>query len=207
MLVRRRRRLLNGELEDTFLLKGSFGFTPKVSWHISCGFILHHRHHGAVLTPAGLFGNMSCRFTQACSTRSSGPVSRTACRWTRSCCPSWWRRRGTPRTWWASGTWACTRRSACPPAAASTPTSVGKCYILCFTVERFPNNSYSIRLPDRQRGLLHSHPLLPHLCSEPEPLRSGPEGWRRSCHGIRWRLFHWAAEPESHRHRWKTRAK
>lgn len=61
-----------------------------------------------------------------------------------------------------------------------------------------------LRLPDRQRGLLYSHPLSPHFCSKPDSLCTGPAGWRNCCHKIQRNLFHWAVQPESHQHHWKT---
>lgn len=61
-----------------------------------------------------------------------------------------------------------------------------------------------LRLPDRQRGLLYSHALSPHFCSKPDSLCTGPAGWRNCCHKIQRNLFHWAVQPESHQHHWKT---
>lgn len=155
------------------------------------------------------------RSTQACSTRSSGPVSRTACLWMRNCCLSWWRTRATPRTWWASGTWACTRRTACPHAEALTHTLVYFNKSKAFDVQFLTLHIYiwmnscllatvCSRLPDGQRGLLHSHPLYSHPSSEPDSLCVGPAGRRGCCHGIQRSLFHWAAQPEGHQHHWET---
>lgn len=65
------------------------------------------------------------RFTRVCSIRSSGRVSRTVFLWTRSFCRSSCGTPATTRTWWASGIWACSGRTVCPPAEASRPSSVG----------------------------------------------------------------------------------
>lgn len=149
-----------------------------------------------------------CRFTQACSTRSSGPVSPTAYPWMRNCCLSWWRRRATPRTWWASGTSACTRRSVCPLAGALTRTLVkpvtdhSGIKIWTSHVDILINScpTAGSRLPDRQRGLLHSCPLFTHLSSQPDPLCTGSAGRRGRRFSVQGSLFNGDARPEGHRH-------
>lgn len=60
-----------------------------------------------------------------------------------------------------------------------------------------------LRLPDGQRGLLYSHPLFSHFCSEPDSLCAGPAGRRSCCHKLQRHLFHWAVQPASHQHHWK----
>lgn len=60
------------------------------------------------------------------------------------------------------------------------------------------------RLPSRQWGLLHAHPLLPHHRPKPDPLRAGPERRRGGRHGVQRRLFHRTVQPESHQHHRQT---
>lgn len=159
----------------------------------------------------GVFVCFVVRSTQACSMRSSGPASRTVCLWMKNCCLSWWRRRAMPHTWWASGTWACTRRTACPHGGDLTHTLVYFAKREIFDVPMLYSRIHFLtlltvcsRLPDRQRGLLLSYPLRSHPASEPDSLCVGPAGRRGCCHGIQRSLFHWAAQPEGYQHHCKT---
>lgn len=61
-----------------------------------------------------------------------------------------------------------------------------------------------LRLPDRQRGLLHSHPLSSHFCSQPNSLCAGPAGSRGCCQELQRNVFHRAVQPASRQHHWKT---
>lgn len=128
------------------------------------------------------------RFTRVSSIRSSGRVSRTVFLWTRDSCH---RSCGTPvitHTWWANGTWACSRETVCPHAEAFRRFLVGPlisnssesltlsncCCLVKFVF--FEIRLLICRLPDGFRRLLHPSQMLFHLSSEHHPLRSGPAG-------------------------------
>lgn len=76
-----------------------------------------------------------------------------------------------------------------------------------FTLHTWTSNVMNfhclLRLPDRQRELLHSLPLSTNLCSSPDSLCLGPARRRNCCHKLHRNLFHWAVQPESHQHHWK----
>lgn len=138
------------------------------------------------------------RSTQACSTRSYGPVSPTVCLWTKNCCLSWWRRQAMPLIWWENGIWACTKRTACLHDGVLTHTLVNinpekdwSCSFLRWT-GNWTSLHCLLRLFDRQRELLYSHPLSTHLCSKSDSLCPGPAGGRNRCHKLHRKLFHWA---------------
>lgn len=75
--------------------------------------------------------------------------------------------------------------------------------VWCSWTVNWMNLHCVLRLPDRQRGLLHSHPLSSHFCPQPNSLCAGPAGSRGRCQELQRNVFHRAVQPASRQHNWK----